>query len=260
MEKLGLERNEAQIFCYLNQAQQPLAVLNLSRELGLGRTAVYNAIDKLLEKNLVERNISSLGTKYLATSEENLERWWEKKTEEMLAQKPALMDLMSRLQGFQMPSSYESKVVYFSGQSGMEQLTYNSTKAVDDLYIYELKTDMSVFVEQETAERMREMLVKNKITTHQLTNFEKIEPYTEVADMVEKFWDIRYISTEILKIEFEMVIYNDVCALYAYEGKDVFGLEVHNENLARMQKQIFKAMQKLAVPMRKIGFTGEVTI
>jgi hypothetical protein len=70
-------------------------------------------------------------------------------------------------------------------------------------------------------------------------------------------WDVRYIDPKVLDIKFEMVIYNDICALYSYEGKEAFGVEIQNPNLAKMQIQIFKAMQRLAVPLIKTGARGE---
>jgi hypothetical protein len=104
------------------------------------------------------------------------------------------------------------------------------------------------------------MLVDRNITTHQLTNHAEFDEFTEVEKMITDLWDVRYIDPKILKIQFEMVIYNDICALYSVKGRDMFGVEIHNPNLVAMQKQIFMAMQHLAVLMDKISNRGAAKI
>ena len=41
------------------------------------------------------------------------------------------------------------------------------------------------------------------------------------------------------KIEFETYIYNNVVALLSYDKDDIFGVEIHNDKLARQQEQLF---------------------
>jgi hypothetical protein len=171
-----------------------------------------------------------------------------------------LPDIVGTLEGLATKSGYQSKAKYYTGRDGLEQITYNSLRADRDLYIYEVAADMTKFIKQNTAEKYRQILAERNITTHQLTNHDEFDAFTEVEKMITDLWDIRYIDPKILKIRFEMVIYNDVCAMYSVEGRDLFGVEIHNPNLAAMQKQIFLAMQHLAVPMMKIDNYGAAKV
>jgi len=258
LEMYGLGDTEARIYIYLLRQSSELSVLQIARALKLGRTPVYNALGRLEQKNLVTRTITENGHNYISTSPDNLERYWHGKTIAMERLASQLAPVINCLEGLTATYGYKSRVDYFTGRQGLEQITYNSLRAQSDIYIYEVAMDMTAFTRQDLAEGFRQILVDRQITTHQLTNFTELKDFTDVEDMVANFWDVRYIDPNILKINFEMLIYNDVCALYSIEGNDAFGVEIHNPNLAQMQKQIFMAMQHLAQPMKKDGSRGKV--
>ncbi|EKD96520.1 MAG: hypothetical protein ACD_24C00009G0001 [uncultured bacterium] len=43
-----------------------------------------------------------------------------------------------------------------------------------------------------------------------------------------------------------MDIYNDVLALYNWHKGEVFGVEIYNDKITAMQKQIFEVLWKMA--------------
>lgn len=260
LKQYDLNENEARIYLLLLKNAGHMSVVQIGRSLDLGRTPVYNALDKLEQKGLVKKVVVERGYNYTAQNPNYLKKYWQDKTRSVEKLAGGLEPIIDSLQQMGMVDSYQSQVSYFSGQRGMEQITYNSLRADRDLYIYEIATDMSVFVDQTTAEKFRQILVDRQITTHQLTNFMHFERYTEIEKMVRDFWDVRYIDPTILKIEFEMVIYNDVMAMYSYIDEEPFGVEIRNPNLVRMQTQIFKAMQRLAVPMEKLDNFGAAQV
>lgn len=257
LEMYGLGDSEAKIYLYLLRQPGELSVLQIARALKIGRTPVYNAISRLEQKNLVTEIIADNGHNYTANSPDNLERYWHGKTKAMERLGGQLAPVINCLEGLTTAHGYKSRVDYFTGRKGLEQITYNSLRAQSDLYIYEVATDMTIYTKQDIAEGFRQTLVDRQITTHQLTNFTEFSDFTDVEKMVTDFWDVRYIDPNILKINFEMLIYNDVCALYSIEGNDAFGIEIHNPNLAQMQKQIFIAMQHMAQTMEKDGSHGK---
>jgi hypothetical protein len=98
---------------------------------------------------------------------------------------------------------------------------------------------MSQFLNKGFAERARLELVKNQVTVHEITNEKEFDDWTNVTKLVEEYWQVRYLDPEELSMEFEMLVYNDVFAMYNYIDKEIFGVEIYNEKLASMQKQIF---------------------
>lgn len=256
LEKYELSQKEALIYIHLLQKGTDMSVVEISHGLKLGRTPIYNALDCLENKGLVRHVISSSGFRFAATSPDNLQYYWDDRTRLMQDKTKELSPVIESLEQLEATAKHKSKISYFSGQRGMEQLTYNSLKADGDLYIYEMATDMTAFIDPSLAENYRQILVDRSITTHQLTNFDHFGQFTKVERMVKDYWDIRYIDPKILRIKFEMIIYNDICTLYSYKDNEPFGVEIQNVDLAEMQKQIFCAIQQSAIPLRKIDWFG----
>ncbi len=95
-------------------------------------------------------------------------------------------------------------------------------------------------MDQEEAEKLRQRFVNNKIKIRTLTNANIVEPYTKVTELVEKYWDIRHLDPKDKPFQFEILIYNDVYCMYKYTGNDIFCVEIHSQELADMQRQLFE--------------------
>ncbi len=256
MEKYGFTENEAKVYVHLSQAGYPASVLQIARALKLGRTPVYNALDRLEDKRVVIKTITDAGHSYAAAPANSLENYWKLKTARVNGLGEQLPALVATLEKLAAPADYRSQINHFTGRHGIEQITYNSLRAENDLYIYEVNADMTAFTNQETAERFRKVWVERGTKIHQLTNSVRFEDFTDVEAMVTGFWDVRHINPEVLQIDFETLIYNDTVAFYSYVGDDVFGVEIANPSLAEMQKQIFRAIQKLATPFEITSSKG----
>jgi hypothetical protein len=106
------------------------------------------------------------------------------------------------------------------------------------------------------AELARKEFVSNKVDVHELTNESSFSGWTNVVELVEKFWNVRYISKSELEMDFEMLVYNDVFAMYNEIEGEIFGVEIHNEKLAKMQKQIFDFIWGKAEEMKILDKHG----
>ena len=149
-----------------------------------------------------------------------------------------------------MPASTEkSKVLYYEGLDGLEQVSYNIVHADGILRVFEME-HLDSFLSFEFSESIRHKLVENNIFTRDLTNKKQFPGFTDVSDLVAQYSEFRYISADKLKINFEVLIYNDVYATYTYKDKKIFCVEIYNEQLAAMQKQIFDFIWAQAKPMK----------
>jgi hypothetical protein len=107
------------------------------------------------------------------------------------------------------------------------------------LLTYELST-MNAFLSKKEAEDFRHKFVVNKITSRTLTNATHLETWTDVPEIVEKYWQIRHLDPKVNPFQFEILIYNDVYCMYRYTGNEVFCVEIHSQELADMQRQLFE--------------------
>lgn len=253
--KLNLTLDESRVYIYLNENSKSSA-LDISRKIHIARTKVYRILDKLIEKKLVVQILEENGRKFETTSPKQLEMLLVEKEQELETLKKTIPLVISQLEELHGTNSKNSKVLYYEGISGLKQITWNSLKAKGELLIYEVGTDMSAFLDKKFSEKVREELVLRKILTRQLTNHKKICDFTNVTSLVKKYWEVRYVSPADLKMNFEVLIYNNVYVAYNYSGKDIFCVEIYNQSLADMQRQLFEFVWKKSKVMKIISDRG----
>ncbi len=255
----GLSIEEAKIYLFLAQ-NGTLSALSVSRAVHMARTKVYRILDKLVEKQLVHISLDDMGKKYGANSYKELELLLKEKEAEVEKLKQTLPFTMEKLAQVWATGQVKSKVLYHTGIDGLKQITWNSTRAHDILRIYEVEQDMTAFLTPAFSEKIRQELVDNRIFTRQLTNKKHILPYTKISQIVKNFWEVRFVESKQLGMQFECLLYNDVFVLYNFSGKDQFCVEIYNEKLASMQKQIFDFIWNKASKMKIINEQGEAVV
>lgn len=254
----GLSDEEVKVYLYL-LAHGYLGALELSRQLHLGRTKVYRLFDLLQTKGLVEIKLDERGMKFGATHPSKLEQLVGQKQAQVSALSQALPRLVSQLTALLPHQQQHSKVLYYQGISGLEQINFNITRADKILRVFEV-SHMSDFLSNDFAENIRRRLVNNQILTRDITNQKQFGEYTQVYEMVEKYSQYRYLDPKKLKIGFEVLIYNDVYATYTYDSEEIFCVEIYNSQLAQMQKQIFDFIWSQACPMRYTSRGGAARV
>lgn len=252
-EQYGLTKDEADIYSYLSQKGYSSALI-LSRNVHIGRTRVYRILDKLINQELVQKKIDDMGMKFGAADASKFEQIINEKEESVRSLRDSLPDFVSKVKLLAKTSQYESKILYYKGIDGYKQVTYNSTNAKGILRIIERVNDMSVILPKSFAESMRQKFVDNRIHIHQISPFPTLTAWTNVNDLIKKYSEARYLPPEKLKADFEVLIYNDVYAIYSTEGEDAFCIEIYNPELAAMQKQIFDFLWESA---QKMKFTDD---
>lgn len=258
LRNFGLNEDEAGLYHYLCKNGSSTALL-ISRQIHVGRTKVYRMLDKLIELGLAEQIVESRGFMFRATDFSRLKTIITEKKLQLQNAEAMLPDLIESLKP-DMAEDKKQRVVYLKGEDVYKQVTWNSLKAKGKLFIFEMVSDMSSLMDRSFAEEVRRELVKRRIHVHQITNFKHLEHYTDVTELVEKYWDVKYIDPKVLNLSYEVLIYNDVVAMYNLRGKDVFCVEVHDANLAAMQKQLFAYIWRTAQPMVKVGSHGEARL
>jgi len=258
LSSFGLASEEAQIYLHLLE-KDTLSALQISRNIHMARTRVYRLLDKLEKRGLVTQKFSSPGLKFTASPYKQLELLLAERQSELDGLKGVLPSMFTQLGMLSGHVQAGSKVFYHHGIDGLKHITWNSLRTKGILRIYEVSESMTAFLPQEFSEKVREELARNQIKVHQLTNLTRIGPYTDVTETVRN-WTPRHIAPRELAIKSEVLIYNDVTAVYHYLHNDIFCVEIVNDNLARMQAQLFDFIWRHATSMKKIGKRGEAKI
>lgn len=113
------------------------------------------------------------------------------------------------------------------------------------IYIYEI-SNLSDIIGFKKAEILREEFLKNKIKVKQITNNPMVPKFTDNDDFLKKLMDFRYVPKDIFEIKDEILIFDDVVAIYNTEPKMKL-LIIKNKDFANNQKQLFINLWKNAV-------------
>lgn len=255
----GLNPDEARLYLYLWENGSNSA-LKISRDLKLARTKVYRILDKLMNLGLVMVKLGDRGQRFEAANPQQLEMLVNQKEIETANLKKHLQELEQELMALSQIGGQQSKVLYYEGIEGLKQVTWNSLKAKGELLTLEIR-DMDAFFDHDYAENLRLKFIERKINIRTLTNAVKIPPWTEVGgEMIKNYWQIRNLPETQMKIKFEILIYNNVYVMYRYQNKEVFCVEIYNQELADMQRQIFSYMWQKAGKFKVLNERGEAKL
>lgn len=239
LTQFGVSELEARIYLEILSRRGDTALL-ISRHIKIARTKVYRILDNLIARGLVITRLGDRGARFTALAPDQLDLLLSDREHELDKLKASLPMLQSQLAELSLKGqSPKSQVLYYHGKDGLKQVTYNSLKARGELLTYEL-SNMNAFMDQTEAEKLRERFVANQIKIRTLTNASTVEAYTDVSKLVEKYWEIRHLDPQNKPFQFEILIYNDVYCMYRYTGDEIFCVEIHSQELADMQRQLFE--------------------
>jgi hypothetical protein len=132
----------------------------------------------------------------------------------------------------------ESEIKYYQGPDGLLQISLHSLET-DELLIYESSyASLNKMFSPEKAEEIRQEFLKRGVKIREITNKAYQEEYTAIKEFNDKCMSFRYIDAHKLDIAMDFLVYNDIVAYYSL-SEPIFGIEIKNQRLADMQRQIF---------------------
>lgn len=248
LSQYGLSEEETRVYLEIVTGRGDTA-LKIAKQTKLARTKVYRILDILLAKKLIITRIGERGMRFVATPPDQLDFLVSDREHELARLRQLLPILQQEISESALRGSTpKSQVRYYHGVDGLKQVTYNSLKAEGELLTYELST-MNAFIDQDEAEKLRARFVENKIYIKTLTNATEMSAWTNMAEMVEKYWEIRHLDPKDKPFQFEILIYNDIYCMYKYTGNEAFCVEIKNAELAQMQRTLFYYLWDMAKPL-----------
>lgn len=260
IKPFGLNKLEALVLLYLLQ-QFEVSALDISRANHISRTKVYTILDRLTELGLVNVSGKKTARRFKANSYKQLEVLVNQKRTQVEMLESSLPILFNELSSLELAVSQKSQIMHYQGLEGLKTVTWNSTQAVGALRVFELSQDMGAFLDFDFSERVRIEFVKRGLLKQslQLTNFSKISPWTNIEEFVN-LWECRYVDPKQLSFSTEIVVYNDVVTMYQFQHDEIFCVEIHNKDLAEMQKSVFDFIWQSGKVMTKLGPRGSAKL
>jgi len=243
---LGFSQEESNIYTTLLK-DGPQTVLQLSRNTNINRTTLYRILDKLHSQKLVEEIIEEYKKLYKAVDFHTIDLLVKEQENRAQFLKTAFPEINALLTSTS-SSQPGTKVVFYRGNDGIRQMAWNTLKAKKVCMGYTYR-EFEEVVGRKFAQDWKEEFVNRRLILREIFSDElfksKKKGYQPTTYPTSHFKE-RYISSKILNINHQMDIYNDVIGIYSWHEGEVFGVEIYNEKIATMHKQLFEIVWKIA--------------
>jgi sugar-specific transcriptional regulator TrmB len=226
-------------------------VLEISRELGLPRTSVYDGVAKLQDKGLVEKIVQHKNQRIKAYPVDILQTYidHEKARAELLQEKLVLLEQNIAHAD---PSALATEVRYYHGTRGMQQMIWNTLRAEDELLSYSQFGMANIlgmsFTGKYVIERKRRGIKGRVVTNPQYVDKWRTK-FIPGAEYRKAMQQCRVIPTELLHVTGDITIYNNVFAAAYWDKGEGVGVEIENQEIVKTQKTLFNIAWQQGEPV-----------
>lgn len=242
MQDLGLTDKYGLVYEYLIK-MGGTTPLELARETKINRSSLYRYLEDLREVGLVELILKDKSSSYKA-SPDGLSQYLmseEARVEKLKTRIPKLVKELGEQKVFS-----GSEVKYFQGKDGLKQMLWNvvaSGKPYAGLGYENWNTSVGkTYADKLRSKNMETGAKSREITNERESGFE----YTTLGAEYQRIYEHRRIDTAILEIKHDTYIYGEVFAYYYHYQGEYFGVEIHNKEIARTERQMFEILWKMA--------------
>lgn len=245
--RLGLDSDIADVY-YTLYTQGPQTISTLARHSGIERTRIYRLLEELQASSLIEVEIDAHRKILRAAPISNLELQFAKKEQELIKLQQELPTLQ-RILTENIAKTSGTQIQFYHGEEGAKQLLWNETRANSEVtaILYEN-------IQIKTAERFFERWVEKcnqrdlhfrGIVSDPFIKSQDIWYATHTNDRL-KNWQARYIDSARFAINHSTIVYDDVVCYFSWQDHEIYGIEIHNAEIAETQRAFFEMLWEQA--------------
>lgn len=248
--KLGLEAEIADIYFAL-YLHGPQTISELARTASVERTRIYRLLDDLKTSGLIEVEIHYKRSTFKAAPITNLRILVSQKEQEVRGLQVELAVVEAALARNTLISPV-TRVQFYQGPEGVKQLYWNQTKATSEviaiLYENMQVNTLGAFFER-WVRRCNERGIRFRgLIGNQFINSQRAW-YSQHQNERLEHWQARHLTNEVFPITHGMMVYDDVVAYQNWKNDEVFGIEIHNQQIADSQRKLFELLWTQGQPV-----------
>jgi len=245
LKELGLTEDEAVLYLALMRTGST-SILEASRITKIERTKLYRLAELMEKKGLIYQELAFKTTMLKATPVANLRLMVQDRINRAEELKNNFEEMVAKM-GELANMNEVSKIYYFNGPEGVKQMQWNTLQTKGEMTSYVARAFQESVGQKfldDYAKRWRELNVDYREIKS--VGFEAtIDPKKKLrpVDLGPKYrWKID--KKGMIEVVHNMDIYNEVVAMYYWDGNEVMGVEIHNRWMAKMQKGLFELAWK----------------
>jgi len=213
----------------------------LAKESKINRTTLYRRIEEIQQKGLLETIVEEKRLLVKTVDFAQLENLVLQKADEAeFLQKniPIIKSLLNSEYGMVQPGT---KVLFYKGQEGIRQMVWHTLRAKSEIVGFTFR-DLTEAVGLKFASRWHEEFLVRGLRMRDIIGDEYLNNQKKEFAYSREVFQSRYLPSSILSIDHQTDIYDDVVAFYNWHEGEVFGVEIQNDKVASMQRQIFEIL------------------
>jgi len=242
-EKLGFDSRIADIYVAL-QAHGPQSISDLARSSGVDRIQIYRLLDELKASGLVKVEARYKRNIIHAEPASNIQLLITKKEQELAGIKEGYADFIAQVSS-RSASSKSTKVQFYEGMDGLRQMLWDQTRYQgENLSILydnsQHKTGKSFFERWVRSCNEQDIHFRGIIGDHFIETQQAW--YAAHTNERLKNWESRYAPEAIFPITYSIITYGDKVLQFNWNDERIFGIEIQNPDVARVQRQFFNLL------------------
>jgi sugar-specific transcriptional regulator TrmB len=248
LAKLGLPPEVADIYLAL-RLHGPQSISEVARHSGVERTRIYRLLDDLKASSLVEIEVKYKRNIFHAAPLGNVQALIARREQELKDLQGQLPQLEAALSRDQLASP-ATVIQSYQGPEGLKQMHWNQTRsrteAVSLLYEnIQIRTNLAFFerwvqVCNERGLRFRSLFGDAFVASQK-------QWYSRHDNERLAHWQGRYLPASVFPITYSTVVYDDVVSYYNWKDGEIFGIEIHNQQMADAQRRVFEMLWRQGV-------------
>ena len=252
LKQLGLNDKEVEIFLSLLKSG-PISVQQLARLTNISRSTVYQRLDTLNAQGLIvfERGEKGVMVRTVTPKEVG------KIIEERIAKTQKLLSefnvILPQLEDIYQPNFSKTKVMYFEGVKGLQQMIYNYDMEAKNKNLYGYTTvAINKVLGMSFIKKYHEKFLKKGYRDHFIMsdNKENKEYLKTVKDsklFIMKKIFVRKLPEKIFNPKVSVSMYDDKYTISLMRGGKPFGVIIENQEIANHQMEIWRILWNSAL-------------
>jgi DNA-binding PadR family transcriptional regulator len=247
--KLHLRPEIADMYVALRK-HGPQTMSELARHSKVERVQIYRLLDELKASGLIEVEVRYKRNILRAAPIANIQLLILKKEQELKDLQRDFTLLSTRLDETALHSA-TTRVQFYEGIDGLKQMLWGQTKGKSEnlgiLYnMMQDDVDLAFFERWVRQCNEQNITFRGIVGDRFATTLQQLT--TGHADEHLNHWQSHYVPEHVFPIAHSTVTYDDTVLHYSWNDGRIFGIEIHNADIARVQRQLFELLWKQTEP------------
>ncbi|HLD21666.1 MAG TPA: helix-turn-helix domain-containing protein [Patescibacteria group bacterium] len=232
----GLDESDIELYLFLaKKGEQDVGSIENASQ--FSRATVYNSLQRLEKRDLVEKRREGRSVLYSITHPQHLALLAEYKKQEMELLTHDMKKHIEHLTSTYNLTLGKPGIRFFEGEEGIKEALYDTLQARSDIYAYVNMDMVDLYVkrlnEQYMDERQRRGIIK-KIILPETTAAKK---FAQKID--DHLTQIKLVSKAECPFDVSLQIYNDTISYLTVYKKTFLAFTITHPGIAQMQKSLF---------------------